>query len=603
VVVTYFAARDGQVVACELSAARSGDRSIRSRVLSLHGNWPDWWWGGLVSPPCQVVWRDEPLVLSPGGDKPFWIDAPLAAAIGDASIRRGDDGDEHTVCVIVGDDEQLSEHLVAVDPRKPVPFRARSVARLDYAEPEELAPRPAAEVRRTLVLWAPDAASAGPRVAARLAGRLGAEVMSPELVLLDFGTAWMSEPHPESLSVPEASAWDIEIPEALWGMTLPALRPIGPDGSRFLLPPLRGSVARSPLDLHVRNADGQPVVRIRGEAVASDPSEPERALVLQVAACPPTGSLRVELYREHDEGQVCETCGGEEVRTRDGRPECVACGVERTTPPLVHIRRRSRLQVGRDPRGRVPDVGTARAPVAACILHGPGPTNPDFLDRAVHILAELARVNALDHLVINRVLDGGAGSARAAVGAMALAKAGPAGLARLATGLSTRPAEPGCGLFETLRAAVEPPSWSAAPADGAVLAILAEERYPLGAKSILASPSGRWSSFLALRAELGVPLHLIAFLDPRPEAGGGRDLLGALEHLVLLGRQARYPEALVRVWGRPEAPPRHDADLVLKVAERAAEHAQAGIPRPHFGVSEARGFKSAEARRGVEPVR
>ena len=122
--ITYLASGDEEVVACELSAFRFAMRSVRPRMHSFRGKWPAEWQTGPEHPTCQVVWRDEPLLLAPGCAEPFWIDAPLAAAVADASIRLMGRSDPLAVRVITVCGDQIVEHIIAVDPREPVLLRA-----------------------------------------------------------------------------------------------------------------------------------------------------------------------------------------------------------------------------------------------------------------------------------------------------------------------------------------------------------------------------------------------------------------------------------------------------------------------------------------------
>ena len=331
-------------------------------------------------------------------------------------------------------------------------------------------------------------------------------------------------------------------------------------------------------------------MRIRADAAGWTASQPDDRIVLQVAACPPTGSFRIGLWREHETRRPCTTCQAMEARTRDGKLVCASCGVGRDTPPLVRVRSRSPLQVRGEPRGSASQDRTPRAPIAACILHGPGPVNPRFLDRAVRVAAELAAVNALNRLVINRVHDRHAGSARAVVEAATLSEAGPAGITRLVAALSTRPGRPGCGLFETLRASVEPQGWSARRP--------VPPSWPSWPRNATRSrPTRCWPTprdggraSWPFVPSSGCPCTWSPSSTGCSPAEGGGDIATALEHLVLLGRQARYPEALLRIWDRAEAPPHHDAALVLRVAERAA----ASSPRSHSGGPEVRNLATAE---------
>ena len=114
--ITYLASGDEEVVACELSAFRFAMRSVRPRMHSFRGKWPAEWQTGPEHPTCQVVWRDEPLLLAPGCAEPFWIDAPLAAAVADASIRLMGRSDPHAVRVITVCGDQIVEHIIAGRP-------------------------------------------------------------------------------------------------------------------------------------------------------------------------------------------------------------------------------------------------------------------------------------------------------------------------------------------------------------------------------------------------------------------------------------------------------------------------------------------------------
>ena len=488
---------------------------------------------------CQLVWNDEPLSPPAGVATTAWIDVPRATALllNEGSRARSNDG-VSAFRIIVVDLEAVRSHdlTMAASPTwfpwtVHEDWESRIVNNDELAESVADLIRAGKSKRHIAIVLTPHVEkyllSAGAS-----SEPLRKEILQAQCpyftswkLLRAFSWAWRGRLLVGHADWPPDSRSDYHIrsPRSFWGGLASQQSVVHADqlsvSRRFSLSPVSRKVYKASFEVHCPNSGtGAESQQSLLEVDLRDGPGPSRQPVTTLDICPGTGAQRLTL----------------EWRGPNGSDDS---GHVLVTWPRVQTSTASA------------EVSSAAARITVCLTVDRTLLTPQYLRRAAFMIHGLAKRKRL--MCLGLVSHDGSGGDNDVqlLTPKDVEPLGVDGLARWIGQLAQKKQERKVrDLSDAVVSILSRDASRGGSEYGARLLLIAESHFQIDANSPWRAGLGRWAWAINTRRLLGASLSVTACMWKEPGLKAVEGLQHILEHLVLLGRQARCTDGLVRIW-------------------------------------------------------